>query len=221
MSLCIQGVCRTSPTPDGVPCDDDDPCTTGDACLAGACVPGPEDARAISVPIDFNPHHPLSSAWPVDPVAVLAVDVPAHGGLDLVWLADQGTGAAELDVMRSAVDADGALAWTVLHARARRASAVFYGGDLYLLLSGCTTCGTCELELRRFPGLSTSASAASHYTCLDDGVYRASEVALAVDAQGVYVAQAAEAIDAWSETQLCYSCTQPDLPAAIATQCGY
>ena len=35
----FSGVCVSSPTNEGGPCDDDDPCSTGDRCVIGSCLP--------------------------------------------------------------------------------------------------------------------------------------------------------------------------------------
>ena len=38
LGVCVEGLCKATPAPDGVACDDGDTCTDNDVCSAGACV---------------------------------------------------------------------------------------------------------------------------------------------------------------------------------------
>ncbi|MBN2361988.1 MAG: hypothetical protein JXR83_21230 [Deltaproteobacteria bacterium] len=222
MSVCIQGLCRTGPTPEGMPCDDGDPCTVGDSCRGGLCAPGPGGGFAISTPIDFDPHDPISSYYPLDPTSVLAVNAPAGGGLDIVWTSAAGSPAAWSYLLRTRVDADGTLIGTEIPAQARSAKAAFFNDDLYLLLAGCEYCatrsalgGSCLFELRRI----SSSGGLINAVCLDQIGMAPTELALAVDERGVYVAQVAVS-DPTAAPQICHFCNEPNLPPAFAEPCG-
>lgn len=210
MSVCIQGQCLTGPTPDGMPCDDGDPCTAGDLCEAGSCRPGEGQGMAVSTPVDFDVNRFENPEHAMHPVGILAVQPVATGGLDFVWVDDS---VGTYRIMRSRVDADGVVMSNHSMALASRALAAFHDGILYLLLNGCRTCGVCGHELRRIgpTGLITSV-------CQDDGAGLPVEIALAVDASGVYVAQVRD--DSGDGEEMCRSCDEPDLPAAFQQACA-
>ncbi|MBN2362164.1 MAG: hypothetical protein JXR83_22120 [Deltaproteobacteria bacterium] len=169
MRICMSGECRGGPAPDGMPCDDGDLCTSGDVCRAGVCQPGAGVPLAASRPVDFLYNSMFANVGAVyypygDPTAVLAIHVPASGGLEVIWAYNPCWQDVAVQVMRTRLEAHGAIVSSELMFVAEQTRAAYDGDDLLTLVGGCRGCCSgdyacadpvaiepCQLLLRRYP----------------------------------------------------------------------
>jgi threonine dehydrogenase-like Zn-dependent dehydrogenase len=198
-----------------MPCDDGNPCTIGESCLAGRCNSGPSDPLVVSTPIEFDPELLTSGVVTGEPVGVIATATTRAGGFEVVWLRQMSSDSARLDVFRSRVDIDGAVTQSDFLGRAQQARAAYFGDDLYLLLLGCSSCQACTFALQLISSFGTVVAT----TCLDASTAHPDELALVVNAEGVYVAQI-EVEDGSVEQSICLACDSESLPAATVSECA-
>jgi len=169
MHICLAGLCRNAPAPDGMPCDDGDMCTAEDSCRAGVCQPGSGLAFGVSQPIDFLFGYALANAgvayYPYgDPTAVLSIHAPAAGGLEVIWAFTPYWQDVSVEILRTRLDSNGVVFSSETLFVAEQTRAAYDGDDLLMLISGCRGCcqgdlgcadpstvEPCSLILRRYP----------------------------------------------------------------------
>jgi hypothetical protein len=214
LAICISGVCRRGPTPDGFPCDDRDPCTVGDRCNGGRCLATSVGVFGVSTPTEVDlgrdvSDHAIEEA--PDAVGVLTVGSTSAGGIDVVW-AHQLVVRSDLRVivLRTRIAPDLSVVFHHHLARAQYAQAAFSGDQLLLLTYNHDGCDPLESPLDPAPewvGYNACGFVLHQFAAGDsvtnptrrlplDGIISAiggatvygDGPALAVDAQAAYVA---------------------------------